>query len=164
MFLSAVCQRIGIDADFALRDDAALVRVHVLDRVLDGDDVAAGLLVAVADHRGQRGRLARAGAAHHDHQAALGQHDFLQDRRQVQLLERRDLGVDQADHAADVALLHEGADAEAADAGRRDREIAFLGGVEFLGLPVVHDRAHQHRRLLGGQRALASAGGSRRRS
>src|SRR4029077_13247188 len=33
----------------AVRDDAALVGVHVLDRVLDGDDVPAGLLVAVAD-------------------------------------------------------------------------------------------------------------------
>ena len=88
------------------------------------------------------------------HQAALGEHDFLEHRRQVELLERGDLGVDQADHAADMALLHEGADAEAADAGRRDREIALLAGVEFLGLPVVHDRPHQHRRLLRGQRPL----------
>ena len=65
------------------------------------------------------------------------------------------LGVDQADDAADRALLHERAHAEAADARRRDREVAFLGGVEFLGLPVVHDRAHERRGLLGGQRALA---------
>ena len=86
---------IGIDADLAVRDHAALVRMHVLDRVLDRDDVAAGLVVAVADHRRQRGRLARAGAADHDHQAALRQHDFLEDRRQVELLEGRDLGVDQ---------------------------------------------------------------------
>ena len=31
---------VGVDADLALRDDAVLVRVHELDRVLDGDDVA----------------------------------------------------------------------------------------------------------------------------
>jgi hypothetical protein len=43
-----------------------------------------------------------------------------------------------------MALLHEGADAKAADAGRRDGEIALLGGVEFLGLPIIHDGAHQH--------------------
>ena len=153
--LERVMPRFGVHADFAVRDHAALVLVHVLDRVFDGDDVAARLLVAIADHRGERGRFARAGAADQDHEAALGQHDLLQDRRQVELLEGRDLGVDQADDAADGALLHEGAHAEAADARRRDREIAFLGGVEFLGLPVVHDRAHQRGGLLGGQRALA---------
>ena len=80
--------------------DAALVLVHVLDRIFDRDDVAARLLVAVADHRGERGRLARAGAADEDHEAALGQHDLLEDRRQVELFEGRDLGVDEADDAA----------------------------------------------------------------
>ena len=80
VFLSAACQESVSTPDFAVRDHAALVLVHVLDRVLDRDDVAAGLLVAVADHRRQRGRLARAGAADQDHQAALGQHDLLEDR------------------------------------------------------------------------------------
>ena len=146
--LQRVVPGFGVHADLAVRDHAALVLVHVLDRVFDGDDVAARLLVAVADHRGERGRLARARAADEDHQAALGEHHLLQDGRQVELLEGRDLRVDQADDAADGALLHEGAHAEAADARRRDREIAFLGGVEFLGLPVVHDRAHQRGGLL----------------
>jgi hypothetical protein len=145
---------IGVDADLAVRDHAALVGVHVLDRVLDRDDVAAGLLVAVAHHRGERRGLARAGAPHHDHQSALGEHHLAQDRRQVQLLEGGDLGVDGANHAAGVALLHEGADAKAPDPGRRDGEIAFLGGVEFLRLAVAHDRAHQDRRLLAGQGAV----------
>ena len=54
---------IGVHADLAMRDDAALVLVDVLDRILDRYDVAARLLVAVADHRGQRGGFARAGAA-----------------------------------------------------------------------------------------------------
>ena len=53
-----------------------------------------------------------------------------------------------------LTLLHEGADAEAADARRRDREVAFLGGVELLRLPVVHDGAHQLAALLAGERAL----------
>ena len=39
--LQRVLPAIGVDADFALGDDAALVAVHVLDRVFDGDDVAA---------------------------------------------------------------------------------------------------------------------------
>src|SRR6188508_3286416 len=100
-------------------------------------DVAAGLLVAVADHGRQRSRLTGARAAHHDHQAALRQHDLLEHGREVELLERGDLGVDETDHAASVALLHEGVHAETADARRRDREVALLGRVEFLGLAVV---------------------------
>src|SRR5688572_23879004 len=74
--------RVGVDADLALGDDAVLVRVHVLDRVLDGDDVAVRVLVAVAEHGGERGGLARAGAADEQHQAALGHGDVLQHRRQ----------------------------------------------------------------------------------
>ena len=60
--LQRVLPRQGIDADLALGDEAVLVRMGELDRVLDGDDVAVRVLVAVADHRGERGRLARAGA------------------------------------------------------------------------------------------------------
>ena len=47
----------GIHAHFALRDHAALVRVHVLDRVLDRNDMAAGVFVAMTDHRRERRRL-----------------------------------------------------------------------------------------------------------
>src|SRR5215472_3466224 len=53
--LEGVGPRLGVYAHLTVSDDAALVGVHVLDRVLDGDDVAAGLLVAVADHRRERG-------------------------------------------------------------------------------------------------------------
>jgi hypothetical protein len=85
--------------DLALGDDAVLVRVHELDRVLDGDDVTLAVLVAVADHRRQRGRLARAGAADHDHQPALGHRDVLQDRRQAEFLESVGIvGLDRAQH------------------------------------------------------------------
>jgi hypothetical protein len=130
------------------------VRVHVLHRILDGHDVAARLLVAVADHGGERGGLARAGAPDHDHEAALGQHHFLQHRRQLELLERRNLRVDGSQDRAGEALLYESAHAEAADPRRRDREIALLGGVELPGLPVVHDGAHQARALLGAQGSI----------
>jgi hypothetical protein len=141
-------------SDLAMRDHAALVLVHVLHGIFDRDNVTARLLVAVADHRGERRRFAGARPADQDHETALRQHDLLEDRRQIELFERGDLRIDQADHAAGVALLHEGVHAEAADAGRRDREIAFLGGVEFLGLAIVHDGTHQHRGLLAGQGAL----------
>ena len=153
--LERVVPRFGVHADLAVRDHATFVLVDVLDGVFDGDDMAARLLVAIADHRGQRSRLARACAADQDDEAALGEHHLFEDRRQLELLERRDLRVDQADDAPDIALLHESAHAKTADPGRRDREIALLGSVEFLSLSVVHDRAHQRGGLLGGERSLA---------
>ena len=154
VFFSAACQDLRIDADFALRDDAALVRVHVLDRILDRNDVATRVLITVADHGRQRGRLTRTGTADDDAQTALVHDDVFQDRWQLEIFERRDLGRDRSQNSADHALLDECADAEAADALRRDREVAFLGRVEFLDLLVVHDRAHHDRRLIRGQRRV----------
>ena len=42
-YLSAVLKLVGVGADLALVDEAALVRVQVLDRVLDRDDVLVAL-------------------------------------------------------------------------------------------------------------------------
>ena len=142
------------DADLAVRDDAAAVLVHVFYRVLDGDNVAACLLVTIAHHRSQRRGLARAGRANHDAEAALGHHDVLQDRRQLELFDGRNRRVDLADHATRHALLHKRAHAEAADAGRGDREVCLLAGVELARLAIVHDRADEHRALLGSERLV----------
>ena len=142
---------LAIDTHLAMGDDAAFVRMYVLDRVFDRDDMPARLLVAIADHRGERGRLARARAADEDHETALRQHDVLEHRRQFEFFERRNLRVDRTQHRTGVALLHEGADAKTPDPRRRDREVALLGRVELLGLAVVHDRPHETGTLLGGQ-------------
>jgi hypothetical protein len=142
---------LAIDADFTMRHHATLVGVHVFDRILDGDDMSAGLFIPVADHRGERSGFTGARAADQNHEAALGEDDLLQDGGQLQLLECRDLGIDGTQHGTGETLLHESADAKSAYTGRRNREIAFLGGVKFLGLPVVHDGAHEAGALLGTQ-------------
>ena len=54
---------LGVEPDLTLVDDAALVAVQDLDRVLDRDDVLAARLVDVADDRRERRRLAGAGRA-----------------------------------------------------------------------------------------------------
>jgi hypothetical protein len=137
------------------------VLVDVFDRVLDGDDVAVAVLVPVADHRRERGRLARARAAHEDHQAPLGHRHVLQHVRQAQVVELGNRGGDGPQHQAHAALLHEGVHAEAADARGRDGEVALVGRLEFGRLLVGHDRARQllrvHRRqaLLRHRRHLA---------
>ena len=52
-------ERLGVVADLALGDAAALRLLHHLDRVLDRDDVVLAGLVQVGDHRRERRRLAR---------------------------------------------------------------------------------------------------------
>ena len=52
------------------------MRVDVFDRILDGDDMAFGVGIAIVDQRRQRGRFAGAGAADEQDQAALGHDDL----------------------------------------------------------------------------------------
>ena len=145
---------LAVDPDLALRDHAVLVRMHVLDRVLDRDDVALAVLVAIAHHRRQRGGLARSGRAHHHHDPAFGHRQIVDQRGQVQFLGGRNVVRDHPQHDTHLALLHEGRHPEPSDPGRADREIALLGRFEFRRLPVVHDRAHQLGRVLLRQRLV----------
>src|SRR5207342_2392361 len=145
---------VGVDADFALGDDAAIVLVHEFDRVLDGDDVARGIHVAVADHRRERSGLAGTGGAHEQDDAALGHRQGLDDRRQAQFLDRRDLGLDPAQHHADLVALVEAGHAEAADAGHADGEVALVRLLELLALRRRHHVEHQVAALLRRERAL----------
>ena len=69
---------VGIDADFALGEDAAARFVDKLDGVFDGNDMAGQLLVAVVEHGGHGGGLTRTGRAGEDQQTA---------RRECKLLE-----------------------------------------------------------------------------
>ena len=64
-------ERLGVEPDLALVDDAVHVRVEDLDRILDRDDVLPPRPVDVAEHRGERRRLARAGRAGDEHEAAV---------------------------------------------------------------------------------------------
>jgi len=67
--------------------------------------------------------------------------------RELQLFNRRDIGLDTAqDHAGRVAL-DEGADAKAADVAGADRELAFARFVELEPLLVVHHPGDQLRGL-----------------
>jgi len=145
---------VGVDADLALGDDGFPVLVHVFDRVFDRDDVVGGIFVAMPDHGGERGRFSRAGGADKNHQAALDHCDVTQNRWQVQGFHLRNFGVDGPHHDPYAALLHEHVDAEAADFGRADRKVGFVGRLEVLPLPVVHDRVRQFAGMRGRQRLV----------
>ncbi len=115
-----------VHADLALVDHRALVFVDELDRVLDRDDVLARRVVHVVDHRGERGRLSRAGRSREQHDAALLFGQFLDHRRQRQLVDRADLVRHRATCQRDHAALLEGVDAVARDA------LDFKGEVDLV--------------------------------
>src|SRR5574337_14877 len=148
----------GMHTDLTLGDDAVDMRMHELDGGFNGADVIVGVLVAVADHRGNRGGLARAGGAHEDNDAAFRHHQVFQHWRQPELVESGNIGIQRAQHRAHAALLHKGADAETPDARRTNGELALLGGVKFLGLAVIHDGPHQDAGLLHCQGLVGGRG------
>ena len=77
-----LAERRRVGADLALIDVAVDVAMQELDRIFDRDDVGAAVLVDVLDHRRERRRLARAGHAGDEHQAARLHRDLLEHRRQ----------------------------------------------------------------------------------
>jgi len=107
---------------------------------------------AVVEHRRHRGRLAGAGGADHDHQAALGHHDIFQHFGQAQVFQLRNRGINGTQHHAHGAHLHEGRDAEAPQVTRADREVRFLALLEHRSLLIVHDRTRQVGGVGGRQR------------
>src|SRR5207237_4900587 len=83
-------ERLRVETDLALVDDAAAVGMEDLDRILDRDDVLLAVAVHVIDHRRERRRLPRARRTGDEDQAAVLVRELLHAGRQVQLLERRD--------------------------------------------------------------------------
>ncbi|MNE38104.1 hypothetical protein D3C80_1319880 [compost metagenome] len=159
----------GIHADLTLVDDRLLVPVHVLHRILDGDDVAAVVAVAVVDQRRQRGGLARAGAADEQHQTALLEDHVEQHRRQLEILEARDIQLDVARDDGYLVALLEDVDPETADVGQRDGQVHLqlaleidpLLGIHHLGGDLRHVARHQHVLAQGAQHAVELGAGRR---
>ncbi len=137
-FGSALVIALRVDADLALVDDRLLVLEQVFDRILERQDMAGAVAVAVIDHRRQRRRLAGAGRAGDQHQAALFHHQVEQHRRQLQRLERRHAAAHVADDQRDRAALPEDVDPEVADGAVEVREVHFQLVLEFARLLLGH--------------------------
>ncbi len=136
-------EAVGVGVDLALVDQAALVRVHELDRVLDRQDVLAPLGVDLVDHRRQRRRLAAAGRAGDEHQAARPLGERGDDLRQAELVEALDDLRDDAVDRGDGAALVEDVAAEAGDAADAEREVELERLLEPLLLRVGEDAVGQ---------------------
>ncbi len=132
-------EALGVGPDLALVDDAALVRVQELDGVFDGDDVLVALAVNLVEHRGQRRRLAGAGRAGDEDEAARSLAELRDDGRQAQLLEGFDLVGDGAEDRADRAALVEEVGAEARQPPHAEREVQLKRLLEAVLLRVGQD-------------------------
>ena len=152
-------QRLGealrVGAELALVDEALLVRVQELDRVLDRHDVLLARVVDLVDHRRERGGLARAGRAGDEHEAARAARELVHDGRQAELVDRGQLGGDQAEGGADRAALVVGVDAEAGVAGDRVGEVDLPVGLQALALVVGEDRVDDLARVIRGEHGVA---------
>jgi hypothetical protein len=118
--------------------------------------VARHLLVALLEHRGERRRLAGAGGADHQDQAALLEHELRHDGRDVQALERGNLERDAAEDGGDRAALLEAGEAEAADAGQADADVELARVLELLELAWREELGEQLPRLGVGERLVES--------
>src|SRR5688500_19507174 len=94
-------ERRGVLADLALCDEAALIGVHELDRILDCDDVIAARPVHEVDEAAERRRLAAAGGPRHEDEALREVAESLDFRRNPHLVGRNDARRNGPDHRAD---------------------------------------------------------------
>ena len=138
--LEGALERGRVGADLALVHHAQLVRVQVLDRVLDRHDVAALLAVDLVDHRRERGALAAAGGAGHEDEAVGLGAQLRADGREAELVEAQDLERDGAERAGHSAALHVDVGAEAREVLHAEREIELVRLFEVDLLVLGEDR------------------------
>ena len=151
--------RVGVQ--FALVDEAPLVRVEIFDRVFDRQDVGRARLIDPIDHRGQRRRLAAAGRTGDEHQAARPVGQIREHGRQAQLVERSNVFGNQTVDGAERALLVEDIAPEPADAGSPNaRSSSHVSSNVFLCAPRQHavaERLDDLRRQIGASEPLQAA-------
>jgi len=142
----------GIGAHLALVDQAALVRVQVLDGILDGDDVLVPLRVDPVDDAGQSGGLPGSGRAGHQDQAAWPLGELARDPGKPQLFEGLDLVGDGSESTRHRATLIEDVGAEPREAPNAKGEIELTVFLEAMLLGVGENRVAELLGLWGRQR------------
>ncbi len=129
-----------MNPDFAVVYQAVFAFMHEFNRVLDRDDVVAPILVGIIYHGRQGGGLARAGRTGDYHQAAMEHGKFFQHCRQrsvefFEILERKHLAWNLAEHGGDAVFLVEEIRPEAGNVGNLVAKInvaRFLEDFDFV--------------------------------
>ena len=108
-----VGKRQRVVPDLALRHDTGLVFVYEFERVFHGDDMVVAGHVDLVDHGGERcGFAATRGTGEQD-QTILQRAQFIQHRRQAEVVEREYLERNETHDDARVAIVAADVDAEA---------------------------------------------------
>ncbi len=136
--LQGLLERVGIDADLSLADNGHLVRVDVLDGILDRDDVHAPAGVDHVDHGSQRGRFSGAGRTGHQHQTVAGFGELGEDGRDTEVFQRADAQRDQPVDHGHGAALHIDAGPDASHVGHGIGEVHLVVPLELLDLAAAH--------------------------
>ena len=143
-----------VDANLALGNYTAFMRVNVLNGILDRNNMATRVFVSMPDHRRKRCRFTGAGTTYDDTKPALVHDDIFQDWWQFQFFKCRNLCRNGSENRSDHALLNKRTYAETTNSLGSNCEVCFFGRVKFLDLLVVHDRTHHDRRLIRRQRRI----------
>src|SRR2546426_9302474 len=144
-------EAVGVGSDLALVDDAALMAVDELDRILHRDDVSLQLLVDLVDHRGERSALPGAGGPRDEHQAARPLGQLRHDLGETQVVERADVERNLPDDERHAATLLEAVAAEPRQVLDPEREVELVLGLEALLLALGQHRVGERQRVLGRQ-------------
>ncbi len=147
-----ILERVGVRAHLALVDQAFLVRVHELDRILDRDDVILARLVDVVDHRAERRRLARARGPCHQHEPLVQGAQLQDERRQAQLFGGEDGRGYDPEHRSGTLAIGKDVRAEPGEALNLVGEVRIVALGELLAVHLRHDRPEELHDLGCGQR------------
>ncbi len=139
-------------ADLALTDRAATIGEQELDRVLDGHDVHETVGQDLADRRGERRGLARAGRAGDQHQPLGQPRELVEDVGEAPLIQGVELEGNATEDRRQGSALHEVGAAEAREPPDAVAEVDGQLVVEPRTLHVVQRRLEHPRDVFGGQR------------
>ena len=140
---------VGVDADLALVNGGTPVGVEDFDRVLDREDVDGPFVVDVIDHRGESGRLARAGRPRHKDESPRSVGEGADDLGDAELFERRAARAYQPHDDADRPPLAKDVHSEPSHARDGVGEVRLLLPLHLLAAVGRHDRAGDDLGVLG---------------
>ncbi len=103
----AVSEGRGLDGDFPLSDDTALVAVHELDRFFHRDDVAGEVRVDVVEEGCECGGFSRSGGTGDEDQSGAHVSEFLYHSRDIQILQRGNFSGDETEDGSQSIFLLE---------------------------------------------------------
>ncbi len=142
----------GVPAHLALADEGTTRPERVLDRTLNGDNVPGLGQVDLLDQRGQSRRLAAPGRSTDEDQPMLQPREPPKIRMQVQTIDRRSEGSQQANRKPDPPRAVQHVDATAHSRNRLGRVKRTLLQ-KRRPVPLPDQFARRVRQVLGGHRA-----------